>query len=110
MIENQLKAILEAAGVVNGSAVVRFFKDGDSSRPRVVIQRDIQGCRVVLRPEDDPTAITCAWFDDEGCLISAEKFCCGHAELDKSRTDKFLGRLLTEPFADMAREMIVLPA
>lgn len=108
MIETQFQKIMEVAGIVEAPAVIRFYRDGDSSQPSIIVQRDVQGCRVMQRAGTDPETWSCAWFDDAGSLIVAERFCCGRQELDSRQADRFLNRLLSEPFKDMTRELIPL--
>ena len=108
MHNNQLQEIMQSVGISEGPTVVRLYRDGESDQPSVVFQRDFQGCRIMLRPVNEPNTWTSAWFDDEGGLVSIEKFSCGDQTLGSSRADEFLSRILNEPLADMTREKLNL--
>ena len=108
MINNRLNQFMESVGVLGGPEIVRFYRDGDISSPSIIVQKDLQGIRFMLRAEADPGTWSCAWFDDAGTLIVAEKYCCGCRKLDSGQTEQLLYRLLNEPFKDMARELVPL--
>ena len=109
-MENSLEKILKSVGVAAEPIVVRLYRDEDRINPSLVVQRDIQGCRVMLRPKSDPNAWTCAWFEDSGRLMSIERFAIGDASLGSDQAEGFLNLIAGERIEEMARETISLGA
>jgi hypothetical protein len=106
MIDVRLQNALNAAGSSTTPNVTRFYRDGPagSEQPAVVVQRDVQGIRIMLRAEPDIDSWTTAWFAEDGALLSVEKFSAGSKRLDSKLAEDFLSILEAQPLKDMARE------
>lgn len=104
MIDPRLRQILEST---EPASVTRFYRD-DERDPALVVQRDGQGVRVMHRSRRDPLTWRCAWFSDDGEVLSIEAFGVSGAALDGGQAYAFLSALEDEPLRDLAREAVAL--